>query len=80
MITMVTTSTITTVAVALGFSTTLGLITVAALIAVLCAREIAAVSADGTKANLSRSLDMSIAPIMVAFVVIVTIKVNEVLA
>lgn len=83
MITTVTTSTITTVTTIttmIGFGATLGLIAVVALILFLCARQVAAAGNSNTQRLLARSLDISIAPLVIAFVIIAVMKVAEILA
>ena len=82
MITTVTTSTISTISTVttmVGFGATLGLIAVVALTMFLCARQIAAAGNSTTQRILARSFDVSIAPLLIAFVIIVVMKVAEIL-
>ncbi len=81
MITTVTTSTITTITTIttmLGFGVALGVVALVALALFLCAREIAATSDSGSRRLLAKSLDVSIAPLVIAFVMIVVLKLVEI--
>ena len=83
MISTVTTTTvtsITTVTTMIGFGVILGLVAVVTLAAFLCVREIARASKGGSGSFLARALDVSIVPLVIAFGVIVAMKVAEVLA
>jgi len=88
MVSTVTTSTVTTitsmtsvtsVTTMIGFGVTLGLVAVIALATFLCARELAAASDGSNRGFLVRSLDVSIAPLTIAFAMIVAMKVVEIL-
>jgi hypothetical protein len=61
----------------IGFGLTLGLVAVIALATFLCARELATSSASSSQRLLVRSLDVSIAPLVIAFVIIIAMKVVE---
>ena len=78
MITTVTTSTITSVTTMVGFAVAAGLVAVIALVTFLCARELAA-TGGGSRRFLARSFDVGIVPLVIAFGVIVTMKVVEIL-
>lgn len=83
MISTVTTSTvttITTVTTMLGVGVGLGLVAVIALITLLGIRELAATSAGSSRKFLVKSLDVSIVPLIIAFVMIVAMRVTEILA
>ncbi len=80
MISTVTISTVTTVTTVMGFGVTLGLVALIALAVSLCAKELAAARAGSTSKFLTRSLDVSILPLAVAFVMIVSMKLIEILA
>ena len=82
MISTVTTSTVTTVTTVttmIGFGMTLGMVAVIALATFLCARELAAASEGGTSRFLAGSLNIAIVPLVIAFAMIVAMKVVEVL-
>ena len=79
MISTVVTSTITTITTMLGFGVTLGLVAVVALAAFLCARELAVANNGSTQRFLGSSLDVSIVPLIIAFVMIVAMKVVEII-
>ncbi len=79
MITTVTTSTVTSVTTMVGFAMTAGLVAVVALVIFLCARELVAAS-GGSHRFTARSFDVGIVPLVVAFGVIVVMKVVEILA
>ena len=83
MITTVTTSTITsitTVTTMSGFGVTLGLAAIIALAIFLCAKELAAASEGSAQRLLARALDVSIVPLIIAFVMIGVMKAVEILA
>ena len=80
MVSTVTTSTITTVTTMIGFGVVVGLVAVIALIGFLCAKELAASSENGRRRLLARSLDIGIVPLIIAFTMIVVMKVVEILA
>ena len=79
MITTVTTSTITSVTTTIGFAAAVGLVAVITLVAFLCTKELAAVS-SGSQKFLARSFDVGIVPLIVAFGMIVAMKVVQILA
>ena len=80
MITTVTTSTVTTVTTMIGFGVALGLVAVVALVAFLCVKELAAASGGSSQRFLARSLDVGIVPLIIAFGMIVAMKVVAILA
>ena len=80
MISTVTTSTVTTITTMIGFGMALGLVAVIALIAFLGVRELAAASESSRHRLLAKSLEIGIAPLVIAFVMIVAMKVVEILA
>ncbi len=80
MITTVTTSTITSVTTMIGFAVAAGVVAVIALVAFLCVRELVAHGSGGSRRFLARSLDVGIVPLVVAFGIIVAMKVVEILA
>jgi len=83
MITTITTSTISTVSTVttiMGAGMTLGLMAVITLATFLCARELVAATERNTRRFLAHSFDTAIAPLLVAFAVIITLKIVEILA
>ena len=80
MVSTVTTTTVTTVTTMIGFGATLGAIAVITLAVFLSARELAAASEGSTQKFLARSLNIPIAPLVIAFAMIVAMKVVEILA
>ncbi len=83
MITTVTTSTISTitsVTATIGFGIAIGIVAVVALLAFFSARELAAASENHKYRFLARSLDVAIAPLIIAFIIIVAVKMMEILA
>lgn len=80
MISTVTTSTVTTVTTTIGFGMALGLVAVMALIAFLTVRELASASEASPRRRLAKSLDIGVAPLIIAFAMIVAMKVAEILA
>ena len=79
MISTVTTSTVTTVTTMIGFGMALGVVAVIALLAFLGARELATTSESSSQRFLARSLEVAIAPLVIAFVVIVAMKMVEII-
>ena len=79
MISTVTTSTVTTVTTMIGVGLGLGLVAVIALVAFLCTKELASTCENGSRRFLARSLDVAIVPLVIAFVMIVVMKVVEIL-
>ena len=80
MISTVTTSTITSVTAMIGFGTVVGVTAVIALLTFLCTRELAAASTDSKHRFLAKSIDVAIIPLLIAFVVIVAMRMTELLA
>ena len=83
MISTVTTSTVTTVTTVttmIGFGMTLGMVAVIALAAFLCVRQLAVASEGGTRRFLAKSLDVAIVPLVIAFAMIVAMKIVGILA
>ena len=78
MVSTVTTSTVTTVTT-IGFGVAMGLVAIIALLAFLFIRELATASKSTNHRFLARSLDIGIVPLLIAFAMIVVMKVVEVL-
>lgn len=79
MISTVTTSTIASVTAIVSLGMVLGLAAVITLIVLLGVRELAAASDNGSHQLLARSLDIGIAPLIIAFVMIVAMEVVAIL-
>lgn len=79
MISTVTTSTVTTVTAMIGFGVVAGMMAVTTLLVFLCAREMAGASKESKLRLLAKSLDIGIVPLLIAFVMIVVMKIAEVL-
>jgi hypothetical protein len=79
-ITTVTTSTITSVTTTIGFAIAVSLVAVIALVVFLCAKELAAASSGSSPRFLARSFDIGIVPLVIAFIMIVAMKVVEIIA
>ena len=79
MISTVTTGTITTITTMTGLGMALGLVAVITLIAFLGVRELAAAGDNGSHRLLARSLDVGIVPLIIAFAMIVAVKIVEIL-
>ncbi len=79
-VTTSTISTITSVTATIGFGITVGLVAVIALLAFFSIRELAAASENHKYRFLARSLDVAIAPLIIAFIIIVAVKMVEILA
>jgi len=81
MITTVTTGTITTVSTiaAMGLAATVSVAAVVALIAFLTTKELASASLSSSSQRTARFFNVGILPMVMAFVVIVAVKVVEVL-
>ena len=77
MISTVIASTVTTMT---GFGMALGLVAVITLIAFLGVRELAAAGDNGSHRLLARSLDVGIVPLIIAFAMIVAVKIVEILS
>jgi len=80
MITTVVTSTVTTVTAITDFGIVVGLVAVIALVAFLCAKELAGVSKNRSGRTLANFLDVGIVPLIIAFAMIVIVTVMEILA
>jgi hypothetical protein len=78
MTTTVTTTTVTTVT-AMGLTMALGVIATLTLIAFLIVKEIAGAAPGERAVRWGRTLNIGIAPLLVAFAVIVAVKVAEAL-
>jgi len=63
-----------------GLGMALGLVAVITLIALLGVRELAAASDNGSHRLLARSLDIGIVPLIIAFAMIVAVKIVEILS
>jgi len=79
MVAVVTVSTVTTVAAA-SLGTGIALFTVLMLIGFLTGKELLGTSTGSKHKLLARSLNISIIPLLIGFVVIVGLKVAEILA
>ncbi len=79
MVSTVTVTTITTIA-AMGFAASLGVFAVILLIAFLTSKELLATSSGARQKLLARSLNISIIPLVMAFTVIVALKITEILS
>jgi cytochrome c biogenesis protein CcdA len=75
MVTTVTTTTVTTTTV-IGATAALGVIATLLLIGLLVARELAGASESIRSIRWSRSLNIGVAPLLLAFAVIVAVKVS----
>jgi hypothetical protein len=75
MVTTVTTTTVTTTTV-IGATAALGVIATLLLMALLVARELAGTSESIRSIHWSRSLNIGVAPLLLAFAVIVAVKVS----
>ena len=82
MITTVTISTVTTVTTtaALGLTAAISGIVIAALIVFLATKELAGAGESGVAVKVARYLGIAIVPMLMAFAVIMIIKVVEILA
>jgi hypothetical protein len=82
MITTVTISTVTTVttAAAVGLTAVVSGIVIVGLIAFLATKELASASSSGTALRVARYLGIAIIPMLMAFAVIMTVKVIDILA
>jgi len=78
MTTTVTTVTVTTVT-NMGLAAGLGLITTLALIAILIAKEITAATPGQVSVRWGRTLNIGMVPLLIAFAVIVVVKLSQVL-
>ncbi len=81
MITTVTTTTVTTVTTitAMGLTAGMGIVAVVGLILLLTTKELVASSGSGTFLRISRFVNVGILPLVLAFTVIVAVKIAEVL-
>ncbi len=82
MIITVTTSTITTVTTvaAMGLTAAVSVAAVVGLILFLVTRELASASGSITSSRIARYFNVGILPLMIAFTVIVAVKIAEVIA
>ena len=78
MITTVTTTTVSTVTT-LALTGSLALVSVLVLLTLLVQKEVGAVSTDHRLQKMVRALNIAIAPLLVAFILIVVAKVAEAL-
>ena len=81
MITTVTTSTITTVTAiaAIGLTAVVSIVAVVSLICFLTTKELASAGSSSTSLRISRFVSIGILPLVMAFAVIVAVKIAEVL-
>ena len=81
MITTVTTSTITTVTTiaALGLTAVVSVAAVVSLICFLATKELASAGNSSTSLRIARFVSISILPLIMAFAVIIAVKIAEVL-
>jgi len=79
MVSTVTVSTITTIA-ALGLAAGIGVFVILLLIGLLASKELLGASSNAKGKLLARYLNISIIPLLIAFAVIVGLKVVEILA
>ena len=82
MIITVTTSTITTVTTvtAMGLTAAISIAAVASLIFFLAIKELANARGSGISSRIARSFNLGILPLMMAFAIIIVIKIAEVIA
>ena len=80
MITTTVTSTVTSVTAILDFGVILGLVAVIALVAFLCAKELAAAGEGKIHRSLTRFLDVGIIPLITVFAMMVIMNAVEILA
>ncbi|MFC1938113.1 hypothetical protein ACFLVS_03270 [Chloroflexota bacterium] len=78
MISTVTTSTISTVTTTIGFGLAIGIVAVIALLVFLYTRELAAASEKSRHKYLAKYLDIGIVPLLIAFIVIASMKIMEI--
>jgi len=78
MVSTVTVTTVTTIA-AIGFAATLGVFGVIMLVGLLISKELLTAGGGSRQKFLSRSLNISIIPLLMSFAVIVGLKVIEIL-
>ena len=64
----------------IGFGVAAGIVAAIALLAFLCARQLTADSGNSKHRILAKSLDVVIAPLLIAFVMIIAMKIAEILA
>ena len=79
MITTVTTVTTVTAIAAMGLTAAVGIAGVVSLIALLTSKELAGAGNSGFSMRLARFLRIGIVPLIIAFAVIVAVKIAEVL-
>ncbi len=81
MITTVTTSTVTTVTTiaVMGLSAVISMVAVISLIIFLTTKELVSVSGSSTSLRVAKFLSVGIVPMIMAFVVIVVVKIIEML-
>ena len=79
MITTVTTTTVTTIA-AMGLTAAISIAAVVSLIFFLTVKELASAGGSGTCLRIARFSSIGILPLVMAFVVIVAVKIAEVIA
>lgn len=79
MISTVVSSTVTSVTVLTDVGIILGLVAVIALVAFLCAKELATAS-GGSRRSLASFLDVGIIPLSIAFALIVAMEIIKILA
>jgi len=79
LVSTVTTSTITTIA-AMGLTTTMSIAAVVALIGFLATKELASANLSPSSQLIARFFSVGILPMVMAFAVIVAVKIAEILA
>ena len=79
MVSTVTTSTITTIA-AMGLTTTMSIAAVVALIGFLTTKELASANLSPSSQLIARFFSVGILPMVMAFAVIVTVRIADILA
>jgi hypothetical protein len=82
MVTTVSTTTVTTVTAiaAMGLTAAISIATAGILVFFLTTKELAAAKGSGFSSRLGRYLSISIVPLLMAFAVIMVMKITEVLA
>ena len=80
MITTIVTSSATSITTMADFGMILGLVVVIALVAFLCAKELATASESSSHRSLAKFLDIGMIPLIIVFAMIVIMKVVEILA
>ena len=79
MISTVVSSTVTTVTVLTDVGIVLGLVAVIALVAFLCAKELATANSGSSRRSLAKFLDVGIIPLCIAFGMIVAMEIVKII-